>query len=148
MLGVAYFMAVLSGIAMLAFSIFSWRLQFGEMDGSQPIEELVILIFASWFGLIAFFTIFFHAFTPVVLLSLICEAFSIRSLLAYILFGGLTGLFLYFSSFELIEEGALQRDGLLVLAAGFVSGFFFWLIAGRKAGSWRGSSIKRQIDES
>jgi hypothetical protein len=106
--------------------------------GSGPIDQGAIdvilgfgFIFVSGFALI-----------PAMLIALITEAFSIRSLLAYAIGGGLVGLACYlglvpFDPASLQFEGIVRRHLEIMTGAGIVGGFVYWLIAGRSAGRWR-----------
>ncbi len=75
------------------------------------------------------------AFLPAALAIILAEVFAWRSVLYYLLAGGLIGAF----AIHLTEQsGALDfaaRPDVTLLAAGFVGGFIYWLIAGRLAGA-------------
>jgi hypothetical protein len=106
--------------------------------GNGPIDqgalEVIIgfgFIFVSGFALI-----------PAVLIALISEAFSIRSVLAYAIGGGVVGAACYlglvpFDSETFQFEGIVRRHLEILTGAGIVGGLVYWLIAGRNAGRWR-----------
>ena len=82
------------------------------------------------------------ALLPAMVIALITEAFSIRSLLAYAVGGGLVGLACYlglvpFDPDTMRFEGIVRRHLEIMTGAGNVAGFVYWLIAGRNAGAWR-----------
>jgi hypothetical protein len=87
------------------------------------------------------------AFLPLLLLAIVAEAFRLRSVLFYALAGAVIGVFAYYGSGlgnpyeESIDQaGPLTRGVELAIAAGAVFGLVYWLIAGRKAGVWRGAA--------
>jgi len=108
--------------------------------GNGPIDQgafEVILgfgfIFVSGFALI-----------PAMLIALVTEAFSIRSVLAYAIGGGVVGAACYlglvpFDPETFRFEGIVRRHLEILTGAGIVGGLVYWLIAGRSAGHWRAS---------
>ncbi|MGC2779393.1 MAG: hypothetical protein WA418_27530 [Bradyrhizobium sp.] len=106
--------------------------------GNGPIDqgalEVVIgfgFIFVSGFALI-----------PAMLIALITEAFSIRSVLAYAIGGGVVGAACYlglvpFDPETFRFEGIVRRHLEILTGAGIVGGLVYWLVAGRNAGRWR-----------
>ncbi|MGJ5048138.1 hypothetical protein ACQR09_13790 [Bradyrhizobium oligotrophicum] len=106
--------------------------------GNGPIDqgafEVIIgfgFIFVSGFALI-----------PALLIALITEAFSIRSVLAYAIGGGVVGAACYlglvpFDPETFRFEGIVRRHLEILTGAGIVGGLAYWLIAGRNAGRWR-----------
>jgi hypothetical protein len=82
------------------------------------------------------------AFVPALVMALVTEAFSIRSILFYALGGALFGLGVYLATipFDLSEMtfvGVEHRELEVMAGAGIVAGLVYWLIAGRRAGAWR-----------
>lgn len=89
-------------------------------------------IFVSGFALI-----------PALIVVLITEAFSIRSLLIYAAGGAIVGAACYlglvpFDTTTMRFEGIVRRHLEVMTGAGIVAGLIYWLIAGRNAGLWRG----------
>lgn len=121
----------------LVVSVIGWRANFGGLDGASPEEELITLFFSSAFGIVTFFNIGFLAFMPAVIAGLITEAFAWRSVFVHVAAGGVIGLYLLNESGVYVGETPPQQDLVITLAAGFVAGLVYWLIAGRNAGSWR-----------
>ena len=83
------------------------------------------------------------AFLPAVVMALVTEAFAIRSLLFYALGGALFGLGVYlaFTPFDpaaMTFVGIDRRELEVMSGGGIVAGLVYWLIAGRRAGMWRG----------
>ncbi|BAM86275.1 conserved membrane hypothetical protein [Bradyrhizobium oligotrophicum S58] len=111
--------------------------------GNGPIDqgafEVIIgfgFIFVSGFALI-----------PAMLIALITEAFSIRSVLAYAIGGGVVGAACYlglvpFDPETFRFEGIVRRHLEILTGAGIVGGLVYWLIAGRNAGRWRESASR------
>ncbi|MDU1692377.1 MAG: hypothetical protein E6848_22610 [Bradyrhizobium sp.] len=88
-------------------------------------------IFVSGFALI-----------PAMLIALITEALSIRSVLAYAIGGGLVGAACYLGLIPFDPEtfrfdSIDHRQFEILSGAGILGGLVYWLIAGRNAGRWR-----------
>ena len=106
--------------------------------GSGPVDQSAINI------IIGFGFIFISGFAllPAMIVALITEAFSIRSVLAYAIGGALVGVAGYlslvpFDTATLRFDGIVRRHLEIMTGAGIVSGVVYWLIAGRNAGAWR-----------
>lgn len=79
---------------------------------------------------------------PALIAVLVTEAFSIRHILAYAIFGGLAGLgcylaFIPFDTETMTFVGVVRRHVEVMVGAGILGGVVYWLIAGRNAGAWR-----------
>jgi hypothetical protein len=106
--------------------------------GSGPVDQGAIDVILG-FG---FIFISGFALLPALIIALITEAFSIRSVLAYAVGGAVVGLGCYlglvpFDPATLRFEGIVRRHLEIMTGAGIVAGFVYWMIAGRTAGSWR-----------
>jgi hypothetical protein len=106
--------------------------------GIGPIDQSALQV------VIGFGFIFVSGFAlfPALLIALITEAFSIRSVLAYAIGGGLVGAACYlglipFDPETLHFEGIVRRQLEILTGAGILGGLIYWLIAGRNAGRWR-----------
>ena len=82
------------------------------------------------------------ALLPALIIVLITEAFSIRSVLAYAVGGALVGAACYlglipFDPETLRFDGIVRRHLEIITGAGIAAGFVYWLVAGRNAGAWR-----------
>jgi len=82
------------------------------------------------------------ALLPALIVVLITEAFSIRSMLAYAVGGALVGAACYlglvpFDPQTLQFDGIVRRHLEIMTGAGIVAGLVYWMIAGRTAGAWR-----------
>jgi hypothetical protein len=106
--------------------------------GTDPIDPAVLNV------VIGFGFIFISGFAllPAMVVALITEAFSIRSVLAYALGGALVGLACYlglvpFDPQTMRFDGIVRRHLEIMTGAGIVAGLVYWLIAGRNAGAWR-----------
>ena len=75
------------------------------------------------------------AFVPAALAILVAEILALRSILYHVLVGGVIAIALLVATWA-PEAGSarLPPDWNLFLAAGFVGGFVYWLIAGRGSG--------------
>jgi len=83
-------------------------------------------------------------FLPTLIAVVLAEAFAVRSLLANVGGAVLLVLLVYMGAGHSYEESIDQAPPLIphdlevAVAAGIVFGLVYWLIAGRKAGRWRG----------
>jgi hypothetical protein len=106
--------------------------------GDGPIDQGALNV------VIGFGFIFVSGFAllPALLIALITEVFSIRSVLAYAIGGGVVGLACYlglipFDPETFHFEGIVRRHLEIMTGAGIVGGVIYWMIAGRNAGAWR-----------
>jgi hypothetical protein len=133
--------------AYLAAGIFLSIGLFGDMlsdlfAGSQipPGEQGPITTFAVLvLGLVSSFQIASLALAPSALAVLVAELAGWRGLTVNLVLGGLVGLAVGWMLTGGAPPGTISGGAALVLlSAGFVGAFFYWLIAGRGAGGWRG----------
>ncbi|WJR78535.1 hypothetical protein [Bradyrhizobium sp. NP1] len=106
--------------------------------GAGPVDDGALNVILG-FG---FIFVSGFALLPAMIVAAITEAFSIRSLLAYAVGGGLVGLACYlglvpFDTDTLQFEGIVRRHLEIMTGAGIVAGLVYWMIAGRNAGAWR-----------
>lgn len=123
----------------VAGAVVVYALLFPEMDlQTLDIDSgTVNVIFGIGFMLISGF-----ALLPALIAVLVTEAFSIRHILAYAIFGALAGLgcylaFIPFDTVTMTFEGIVRRHIEVMVGAGILGGVVYWLIAGRNAGAWR-----------
>jgi hypothetical protein len=92
----------------------------------------VVMVFAAAIGAIAMM--------PALLVIALAEGFAWRSSLIYAALGGALALSLSFgldfAGYGGDPGGPLVREREVLAAAGIAGGFVYWLLAGRKAGSW------------
>lgn len=82
------------------------------------------------------------ALVPALCVVLVTEAFSVRSMLAYAVLGGLAGLgaylaFVPFDTVTMTFTGVVRRHLEIMTGAGILGGVVYWIVAGRNAGFWR-----------
>ena len=113
--------------------------------GSTPVFDLetdqTILTAATVIlGAIASVEIVGLAILPITIAIAITELMQWRTMTVQLVIGGLCALFVMFTALGL-PIGAMPANGTVIvsLATGFVSAFFYWLIAGRSAGRWLSS---------
>jgi hypothetical protein len=92
----------------------------------------VVMVFAAAIGAIAMM--------PALLVIALAEGFAWRSSLIYAALGGALALSLSlgldFAGYGGGPGNPLVREREVLAAAGIAGGFVYWLLAGRKAGSW------------
>lgn len=129
-------------VAFLAAALF---LAFGFLRTIEPGVDPVAFGMTIGWSLVGASIIGGFAFIPSLVAIAISETFALRGMIYHILAGGLVGA----GTWMLAEAGSpggsqgLPAGTLVVLAAGFVAGFVYWLLAGRQAGCWR---VPRQDD--
>jgi hypothetical protein len=106
--------------------------------GYGPIDQDAINV------VLGFGFIFLSGFAllPALVVVLVTEAFSIRSVLAYAVGGAIVGAACYlglvpFDPQIMRFDGIVRRHLEIMTGAGIVAGLVYWLIAGRTAGAWR-----------
>ena len=75
--------------------------------------------------------------TPAALGALIAEAFAIRSWIYHVANGGLSAWIGLNTMVEMQKPADFYSDPLIVVGAGIVAGFVYWLVAGWSAGFWK-----------
>jgi hypothetical protein len=114
---------VAAGI-MATLGVFS--LQYFDIDViGYYIASVIVMMF--WAGTIAFF--------PAAIAIVLAESLGWRSALYYLLVGGLIGAIAIHLTTQSGAFDFADRPNVALLAAGFIGGFVYWLIAGRLAGS-------------
>lgn len=132
----AYILATLAGLATVAASIWTWQINYMDFANQTPEQDIIDLFAYSTIGIFGYVSILYATSTPAVIYGLITEGLSWRSLTVHVLGGGAIALYLLLvASNSAIQPP--QQDIIITLAAGFVAGFTYWLIAGRSAGNWR-----------
>ena len=135
-LGLAYILAVCAGLATIAAAIWGWQINYVDFTSQTPEQDIINLFAYSTIGIYAYVSILYAAATPATVYGLITEVLSWRSLTVHVLGGGAIALYLLLVASNLATQPP-QQDIIITLAAGFVAGFIYWLIAGRCAGNWR-----------
>jgi predicted neutral ceramidase superfamily lipid hydrolase len=78
---------------------------------------------------------------PALLVIALAEGFALRSGLVYAVLGAVLALSLSygldFAGYAGEAGGSLTREREVIAAAGIAGGFIYWLLAGRRAGSWK-----------
>ncbi len=82
------------------------------------------------------------AFLPAMIGILFAEAFAWRSMLFYAIAGGTGGLVYGLTFPDGMSTDYANRTTEMTAAAGIAAGLVYWLVAGRRAGAWRGPSTK------
>jgi hypothetical protein len=81
------------------------------------------------------------AFMPALLVIALTEGFAWRSIILYGALGGVLALALSygfdFAGYGGGPDGTFPHEREIIAAAGIAGGFVYWLVAGRKAGSWK-----------
>lgn len=109
-----------------------WTIAFGVYGLRYDVELMWEVFATGW--LMTFYAGWF-AFVPAAVAVVLAEAFGWRSALFWMLFGGAVAAVGYEFPFA---AGAAPGDNdyrLAFIAAGFVGGFVYWLIAGRLSGN-------------
>ncbi len=109
---------------------------YGEPVDTSPIVTLLVVVI----GFFTSFHVMSLATLPTTIAIAIAELMRWHSLTVNLVLGGMVALFTGVSLHGSTRDG-LPSEGTLVvlLATGFIAGFFYWMIAGRSAGKWLGS---------
>jgi hypothetical protein len=111
--------------------------EFSDLGGGEIDQSAINVLLGFGFIFLSGF-----ALLPALIVVLITEAFSIRSMLAYAVGGALVGAACYlglvpFDPQTLHFDGIVRRHLEIMTGAGIVAGLVYWMIAGRTAGAWR-----------
>jgi hypothetical protein len=130
---------------LLVVTAHGWAVEFSSMSGwegggtYQGIDNGPIGVFAALF--FATFTTSFvgaTALVPAGLAIVLAETQRLTALTYHLIAGGLVSTAIVVATWIPPEHGMrLPQDWNLFLAAGFVGGFVYWVIAGRTSGAWR-----------
>ncbi|EAQ36802.1 hypothetical protein NB311A_16082 [Nitrobacter sp. Nb-311A] len=121
--------------------------EFSHLDVAPPDPDTLDI--ALGFGFI-FMSGF--ALLPAMIVVLLTESLSIRSVLAYAAGGAMCGAACYLGLIP-FDPGTMRFDGIvrrhleIMTGAGVVAGFIYWLIAGRNAGVWREARRHTQLPD-
>ncbi len=138
--------AMLASSIFLSFGIFNdaFNAFFADLsltfNGDPYVAEEMGDLGTALVIIIGFFSSFYVAglaAMPTTIAIAIAELMRWQSMTINLVLGGLVALVTGLTVFAADLEG-LPSDGTLVvlLATGFIGGFFYWLIAGRSAGNW------------
>lgn len=144
-IAVGFLAACFAASLLLVFAAKDWAIEYSSYGGwyvdgafsgahDGPVGLFAALFFAS------FTTSFIGAMAlvPAGLAILLAEAKRLTSLTYHLIAGGLVALAILVATWIPPQAGQrLPDDWNLFLAAGFIGGFLYWLIAGRRSGSWR-----------
>lgn len=132
----AYILAASAAMMTIVAAIWGWQVNYSEFAPQSPEEELFNIFAYSALGLYAYLYILYAAATPAAVYGLVTEGLAWRSLFVHLLGGGAIALYLFLVANNTTDQPP-QQDIIITLAAGFVAGFIYWLVAGRSAGNWR-----------
>ena len=109
----------------------------GKLNDTSPMVTLLVILI----GFVTSFHVASLAVLPTSIAIAIAELMRWQGMTINLVLGGLVALFTGTSLYA-IDNSGLPSDGTLVvlLATGFIAGFFYWLIAGRSAGKLLGNN--------
>ncbi len=126
----------------LAFLSAALFLAFGLLRAMDPGSDPVAFGATVGWSLVGASVIGGFAFVPTLIGVALSEALALRGAVFHLLAGGAIGAGIWMMT----EPGRIEPakgvppGTLVALAAGFVAGFVYWLLAGRQAGCWRGGA--------
>ncbi|MEM9279698.1 MAG: hypothetical protein AAGA76_14095 [Pseudomonadota bacterium] len=139
----ALFIALVAGSMFIGFGLASGMFpqlvsaDGGSVFGDPEADRAILATISFVFGIVASFQLAGLALLPVTIGIAVTELMKWQSMTIQLVIGGICALFTMFSVLAL-PAGVMPANGTVIvsLAAGFVSAFFYWLIAGRNAGEW------------
>jgi hypothetical protein len=131
-----------AGLAIIATVLFivaaHWNRFAAMVAADRGSDEFIVALFFVGSGMVLVSMISASAMlTPALLGALIAEAFAIRSWMFHAANGGLSA-WVGLTVFDDMRKPAdFYGDPLIVVGAGIVAGFVYWLVAGWSAGFWK-----------
>jgi len=125
-------------VAVLFVIVAHWN-RFAEVVNAQSGSEefYVAFVFAgSWVMLVAAVSAA-AMLLPAAIGALIAEAFAIRTWVFHAANGGLSAWIGLNTMVEMREPYNFYSEPIIVIGAGIVAGFAYWLVAGWSAGFWK-----------
>ncbi|WP_417687831.1 translation initiation factor IF-3 [Roseibium sp.] len=111
-------------------------LAWGLFQSSGPGDDVVAFAAMVGTGMVTASVIGAVAMAPAFIAILIAEVLSLKGAIYHVGAAGVIALAIWM--FDPQASGAGLRPGTtIVLAAGFMAGIIYWLIAGRTSGCWR-----------
>lgn len=132
---IGFTFAVIAAGLFLSFGLVSeyFAAFFADVDPSASFEGLSIFMVGLYMGAHAGAA----AFLPAMVIIAIAELMRWRGMTTNLLLGGLCALFVGVIRSTVGNGQTLSENTLIILlATGFIGGFIYWLVAGRKAGAW------------
>ncbi|MEJ8475766.1 translation initiation factor IF-3 [Roseibium algae] len=109
----------------------AWGLFQGAQQGGDP----VVLAVMVGTGLVTASVLGGFAMVPAFIAITVAEMFGWRSVVYHVGIGGLIALGMW--TFDMnVSDAAVRPGTTIALAAGFLAGGVYWLIAGRTSGRW------------
>lgn len=119
-------------------------LSWGFFQGVEPDQDPVAFAAIIWTGFVSASVLGSFALLPAAIAILFAELLRWRSFIFHMAAAGVIALVLWTAGGEMAETG--PRPGTsIALAAGFLAGAVYWLIAGRSSGGWRTKEPEHQL---
>ncbi|MBO0346569.1 translation initiation factor IF-3 [Roseibium limicola] len=116
-------------------------LAWGFFTGGQEPQDAGVFALVIGSGLVSASVVGASVFVPALVLVALAEVAAIRSFVYHLGAGGLLAFALWsIGDVEGVQSGAdlsLRPGTAIALAAGFLGGFVYWLLAGRLSGCWK-----------
>ncbi|MES0812957.1 translation initiation factor IF-3 [Roseibium sp. SCPC15] len=122
--------------ALIASSLF---LAWGFFQAAHPSEDPVAFATMVGTGLVGASVVGAAALVPAAVLITVAELVRLRGVIFHVAAGGGVAFLLWTLGGPAQVEG-VRPGSSVALAAGFLAGFVYWLVAGRTSGAWLGNS--------
>lgn len=135
-LSISFVLATMASAAFLTFALFLG----GDLSWLR--DDLSVVGGTLIFGAASWFTIANLVFFPALIAIVILEYGYFKSLLINATIGGLIAIYVLLMYTTVIQQELnypVTELKVAIIAAGFVGGITHWMIAGHRAGRWRGS---------
>ncbi len=134
MIALGFMFAIAAAGMFIGFGFYNEILTTGPLLDTWEEEFYGLLSLSVGFASIAL--IGAYAIGVAAILIALAELMRWQGMIANLLMGGITAAILSLGGGETNVSGGAF---VVALSAGFIGGFVYWLIAGRKAGNWLGS---------
>lgn len=118
-------------------------LAWGFFLPGHPDQDPVVFATAVGSGLVGASVIGAAALVPATVVIVIAEIARLRGLIFHVAAAGAIAFMLWTLGSEgaSTNAGELRPGSAVALAAGFLAGAVYWLIAGRTSGTWQANSV-------
>jgi len=136
--------AIMAGMAVLVIAHHRALVALVEAGPQAQEDYFIALVFAGPLLALLLSIWAFHMFVPAMIGVVVSEALAIRSWMYHAANGGVSAWLGWALTQDIQEEYRFLTEPNILIAAGLVGGFVYWLIAGWTAGFWKPTGLSQR----